>query len=248
MQDPPVQQHQNFHTGACLGATRPAHATRPMSRAGTLLFFSALLGAATPAQITSASKGAGGGLCFVGPYGWTCDPDDFVTAVPTAGTVATTVPASYKAPVVLAAPKCAVSCVAGCMPPCPATCAEAKFKVSSEPSRSELGSRASSRTARSTWQPPTLSPCSTLSTRSMCVCRAAWAGVLRLTWRQQGTDGAKGTLDAPWASLGRALAQVRWLRNSNPAQLTTAGAGVLVWVREDPRVLSWNEWTTQAMP
>jgi hypothetical protein len=101
-----------------------------------------LLHFASGAQITTASKGAGGGLCYVGPYGWTCDPNDFLAAVPAEGAAPPTVPASYKAPVVLAAPKCNVSCVAGCLPPCPVACAEAKFKA-------RHGSDARARTAHS---------------------------------------------------------------------------------------------------
>ena len=55
----------------------------------------------------------------------------------------------------------------------------------------------------------------------------------------QGTDGAPGTLEAPWATVHRAAAQLRWLRAVNPAQLT--GGGVRLWVRAEPDIDAYNE-------
>jgi hypothetical protein len=81
-------------------------------------------------QITTASKGVGSGVCFVGPYGWTCDPDDFAfasklgesTAAPAAG-------ASSTVALVANAPACSTNCTDDCTPPCPPACASLKFEV-----------------------------------------------------------------------------------------------------------------------
>ena len=55
----------------------------------------------------------------------------------------------------------------------------------------------------------------------------------------QGNDGAAGTRDAPWATLHRASAQLRWLRAVNPAQL--AGGGMHVWVKSEPDLDVYSE-------
>jgi hypothetical protein len=90
-----------------------------------------LLAGPTRAQITSASKGAAGGFCFVGPYGWTCDPSDFDSAA--AGVQSITNAAAASASTATAqlanAPACSAQCVDGCTPPCPPACAAAKFEA-----------------------------------------------------------------------------------------------------------------------
>jgi len=55
----------------------------------------------------------------------------------------------------------------------------------------------------------------------------------------QGNDGADGTRDAPWATIHRASAQIRWLRALNPAQMS--GGGVHVWVRTEPEIEVYSE-------
>ena len=55
----------------------------------------------------------------------------------------------------------------------------------------------------------------------------------------QGNDGAAGTRDAPWATLHRVSAQLRWLRSVNSAQLS--GGGVHVWVKSEPDAEVYSE-------
>jgi hypothetical protein len=56
----------------------------------------------------------------------------------------------------------------------------------------------------------------------------------------QGSDGAPGTRAAPWATVHRATAHVRWLRATNPAQVA---AGVQLWIRSEPEVEAYSGMT-----
>jgi hypothetical protein len=92
-----------------------------------------LLVRAARSQIVAASKGAGSGVCFVGPYGWTCDPSDFdraaVAVQALASGAATSAVGASQAARLANAPACADDCTDDCTPPCPPACAEAKFQA-----------------------------------------------------------------------------------------------------------------------
>ena len=106
-------------------------------RAAVLLLLLPLLAQPARAQIVSASKGADGGVCFVGPYGWTCDPSDFDSAAVASASIAAstagaaTASASAAAAVLANAPACSNNCTADCTPPCPPACAALKFQARS---------------------------------------------------------------------------------------------------------------------
>jgi hypothetical protein len=95
-----------------------------------LLFAALALLARAAGQITTASKGVGSGVCFVGPYGWTCDPDDFAFASKLGeSTAAPASSASSTVALVANAPACSTNCTDDCTPPCPPACASLKFEV-----------------------------------------------------------------------------------------------------------------------
>ena len=82
-------------------------------------------------QLTTASKGVGSGVCFVGPYGWSCDPDDFAFAstLGQASAAPTVSGASSTAAQLATAPACSANCTDDGTPPGPPACALQKFEA-----------------------------------------------------------------------------------------------------------------------
>jgi hypothetical protein len=206
-----------------------AAAARAATRNAALL----MLADAARAQITTASKGAAGGVCFVGPYGWTCDPSDFDSAAAAVQSITSAAAAAATASTATAqvanAPACSAQCVDGCTPPCPPLCAAAKFQaqLSLVPATTRQffidpwAVRAAEPAAHA------VSPVDSLFTR------------VRLS-RPQGSDGAPGTRAAPWATLHRATAHIRWLRAESPGGLASP---VQLWLRSDPTLDTFSGMT-----
>ena len=148
------------------------HALRKPQRGGHMrrLCVALALLARAAAQITTASKGVGSGVCFVGPYGWSCDPDDFAFASTLAQTSSSAQAATSSSTVALVAnaPSCSANCSDDCTPPCPPACASLKFEARPRPACTSGRAADWARPRRNGWRSCLQTRCSISSTHTTC--------------------------------------------------------------------------------